>query len=246
VPSSLADPYLKTHRAKEHLDALKEGLRMYRESQPCSFGRADDLKNQLHIVNFKIKDIPDRLPLIVGDFAYCLRSSLDQVVWALAKEKGNYPRNTQFPIFSERTPETESRLTAYTRGVPTLAIREIELLQPYNGQDAAAIKSTVLYQLNRLNIIDKHHRIPTDAVAVDLRFPDFPKRFLPLARFDHEREMAIVPLDLKRYMRLDPIVEVHVFFGDSHRGLRCDFDRLEEIYEFVTNSVIPRFARFFK
>jgi hypothetical protein len=55
----------------------------------------------------------------------------------------------------------------------------------------------------------------TDAVAADLNFPEFPKRFLPLARFDDEKAIATVPLHLKRYMRLDPIIGVHVFFGDS-------------------------------
>jgi len=245
MPSSLADSYLKTARAKEHLDDLRDRLRLFREEAPCSFTREDDVKGQVHIIRLKIKDIPDKLPLIVGDFAYCLRSSLDQLVWALAKRVGNYPRGTQFPIFAERTVENEKKFASYTKGVPALARREIELLQPYRSQNDLTIKDTVLYQLNRLNIVDKHHRIPTDATAVDFNFPDFPRKYLFLARFDPEKEMAIVPLRFKRYMRIDPTVAVNVFFGDLHEGLRLDFQRLEQIYEFVANSVIPRFARFF-
>lgn len=107
MPSSLADPYLKTARAKEHLDDLRERLRVFRENHPCSVTREDDLRNQLHIVRFRLKDVPEKIPLIVGDFAYCLRSSLDQLVWALAKRVGNYPRGTQFPIFAEQTERNE-------------------------------------------------------------------------------------------------------------------------------------------
>jgi hypothetical protein len=37
-----------------------------------------------------------------------------------------------------------------------------------------------------------------------------------------------------------------VVFGDMYWGVACDFNAIEGMYEFVTNSVIPRFAGFFK
>jgi hypothetical protein len=204
--------------------------------------REDDLEHGRHIVRFKVRDIADKIPLIVGDFLYCLRSSLDQLVWQLAKAGGvAYPEGTQFPIFHCRN---EKRFDAYTFGVPAGAVGIIDSLQPYHGGTDRAIKSHLLWRLNALCNIDKHRRVPVNATVVDFNFPDFPHELLHLAVFDHDAEMVSVPLPLKRYMALDPAMPVNVVFGDSHEGIRCAFDGLEAIYEFVTYSVIPRFARF--
>jgi hypothetical protein len=243
MATNLADPYLKTARAKEHLEDLRERLRSFREADPCSFRREDDLERQLHIITIKIKQIPDKLPLVVGDFLYCVRSALDQLVWALAKNPGSYPKGTQFPIFE--TDYRRDKFLQYTAGIHPDAFAIIEDLQPYKGRDQAEVKSHLLYRLNLLCNIDKHRRIPTDATALDFNFPHFPRKFLPSVSFDHDAQMVIAPLRLKQYMALDPTGAIEVFFGDSFEGVRCNFDGLEQIHNFVTNVVIPRFARFF-
>jgi hypothetical protein len=135
MAGTLTDPYVKTVRAKEHLDELREKLKVFRESNPGSIRREEDAKNGLYVLRFEIKDIPDRIPLIVGDFLYCLRCALDQLVWALAKRVGTYPHGTQFPIFKVANPK---RFSEYTSGVPTEAVSIIESLQPYNAGNAEA------------------------------------------------------------------------------------------------------------
>jgi len=242
MPSSLTDPYLKTARAKEHLDDLRERLRKFREDEPISFKRDDDLVKQKHNIRIKIKSVPDKITLIAGDFLYCLRSSLDQLVWALAKEIGKYPNGTQFPIFEQRDP---ARFIRYTLGVPPGALIFIESYQPYNAQTPALIKEHLLWQLNKLCNIDKHRRIPTDATIIDFNFPDFPKKFIPVAKFDPDAEIITVPLELKDYMKLNPMANLNVTFGDSYEGIRCDLERFEQMYEFVANKLIPGFATFF-
>jgi hypothetical protein len=67
-----------------------------------------------------------------------------------------------------------------------------------------------------------------------------------LIEFDDNAEMRI-PLSCKAQMALDPrLPEFKVLFGDFYWKIECDFVGIELIYEFVTNSVIPRFTRFFK
>jgi hypothetical protein len=242
MPSTLSDPYLKTVRAKEHLDELRERLKTFRESNPGSVSREEDVKNGLYVLRFEIKDIPDKTPLIVGDFVYCLRCALDQLVWALAKEVGTYPHGTQFPIFKVANPK---RFSEYILGVPADANAIIESLQPYHARDAEAIASHYLQQLSLLCNIDKHRRIPVESTVICFRFPDVPRGLIPHIRFDREAKVVIVPLALKDYMALDPVAPIDITFGDSYEGIRCNFSRLEEIYEFVANSVIPRFSRFF-
>src|SRR5579859_3666483 len=154
-----------------------------------------------------------------------------------------YPKKTQFPIFDH---VDAGKFKGCTSGVPAQAVSIIESLQPYHRRDAAAIKSDPLWRLNKLCNIDKHRRIPTDAVASDYSFPDFPRQFVSLIEFDNDAGVISIPLSLKSKMTLDPTAAVHVFFGDSYEGVRCNFTDLESIYDFVTVGVIPRFTGFFK
>jgi hypothetical protein len=56
--------------------------------------------------------------------------------------------------------------------------------------------------------------------------------------------MVSVPAHLKGYMTLHPETPMDVVFGDVAKGLACNIVAIERIYNFVTNDVIPRFARF--
>ena len=64
--------------------------------------------------------------------------------------------------------------------------------------------------------------------------------------FDHEKHMISMPIELKEKLLVDPAVTLKIIFGDPASGLDCDFDGIEQIYKFVTENVLPRFARFFK
>jgi len=107
------------------------------------------------------------------------------------------------------------------------------------------MKEHLLWQLNRLCNIDKHRRIPTDATIIDFNFPDFPRKFISLAKFDPDAEIISVPLGLKDCMKINPMANLNVTFGDSHEGIRCDLARLEQMHEFVAQKLIPQFASFF-
>lgn len=241
VPITLADPYLKTSRAKEHLDALREELRVFYESKPYQFFTNCDLANRRYRIRCELEDTPDHIPLILGDVFYCLRSSLDQLAWCLAKLTVSYPRGTQFPILGERD---DGRFTRQTTGVPAEAAAIIESLQPYNGRDAAAIRSHLLWRLNLMSNIDKHRRIPVHSSNVQFMFPEAIAR---VAEFENGDVMSI-PLNKvppKTKMPTEPDVSFHVIFGDSFEGIECDVETVQQIYDFVANNVIPRFARFF-
>src|ERR1039458_6707399 len=98
VPPSLVDPYLKTERAKEHLDSLRNELDAFRKSKPYSITFEDDVEHDRYRMRLKVSDTPFRIPLIAGDLFYCLRSALDQLVFSLAQLTTRDPKGTQFPI----------------------------------------------------------------------------------------------------------------------------------------------------
>jgi len=239
---NLSDPYLKTIRAKVHLDDLRNQLEIFYKSKPYALvPLEDDIENQRYRVRVQIENVPDHIPLIVGDLLYCLRSALDQLVWSLASLRIDYPKHTQFPIFKALNP---GKFGEFTNGVPAKAVKIIDSFQPYHGSDDAAIQRHLLWRLHLLCIIDKHRRIP---VHSDEIFFVLPKPLQPFLRFDNTDEMGelSIPLALKRQMTLNPDVSFKVSFGDAIVGIECDLAGIESIYKFVANDVIPRFAPFF-
>lgn len=121
----------------------------------------------------------------------------------------------------------------------------IESYQPYHSQSPILMKQHLLWQLNKLCNIDKHRRIPTDATIIDFNFPNFPRQHIGGAKFDPDTETVTVPLELKDYMKINPMANLNVTFGDSHEGIRCDHARFVQMYEYVAHKVIPGFAIFF-
>src|ERR1019366_8875537 len=102
--AGMVNPYLKLRWAEKHLNALQVLIAAFNngldQSKPCTFTREDDLENQRHILRVKLLDVPDPIPLTVGDAFYNMRACLDQLIWSLANRPGQ-PfglEGTQFPI----------------------------------------------------------------------------------------------------------------------------------------------------
>src|SRR6266446_2141576 len=91
--ATMADAFLKAGRAKKHLEDLRKELALFLEAEPkpYSFVGQDDLEHQRYQIWVEFKDIPDDIWLITGELFYCLRSSLDQLVWSLASLSLAYP-----------------------------------------------------------------------------------------------------------------------------------------------------------
>ena len=239
---TLSDAYLKTTRAKEHIDDLLKELATFHESKPYEFQEKLDFKSQRYRIRIRVKDPPERLSLIAGDVFYCLRASLDYLVWALASvNTSSYAEHTQFPILERMD---VPRFEKQTKGIPAEAATIIESLQPYRAGDTEAIHRHLLWRLNKLCNIDKHRRIPVHGLTVDFRLPHSIAPFVML----EEDGMMSFPLQLKQEVKIgcDPSKAFKVVFGDSHEAIECDKDGIKQIYEFVAENVIPRFARFFE
>ena len=247
MATGLVSPYLKTTRAEEHLGHLRQAIYDFCQTNPCSLIGEEDVKNGLYRVSVKSTDPPERISLIAGDLFYCLRSALDQLVWSLAKLSLPYPEHTQFPIFDRLNKETKRRFSQYTEGVPTAAVRIVDELQPHYRSDRAAIESHLLWQLNFLCNLDKHTRIPVWGMVSDF-YNVAPSALMPFVTFKNTDEMSemVVPLERKDQVNLNPRATVTVMFGDYSKGIAYDAIAIGRIYGFVTNDVLPRFARFFQ
>ncbi len=241
---SLGDPYLKTTRAKTHLDDLGRQIKSFLDSHPVKVFRRDEVRKGLYTIRFKINPLPDDLALILGDLLYCLRSALDQTVWALAKAKMGvgYPEGPQFPIINKLNAQSKKTFARYTAGVPARAVGIIKSLQPYQRANS---EEHLLARLNKLCNIDKHRRIPVHGQELIFHFPSAPRSLVKVMKLDSSSQLVSVPLEFKDQMTFEPEVSFTIVFGDLTDGISCDFQGVKNIYEYVANSVIPQFARFF-
>ena len=61
----------KTLRAKHHLDELNREIEAFVNSKPYTVSKEDDLRQNVHIVTIKFHDVPYKIGVMTGDFAYC-------------------------------------------------------------------------------------------------------------------------------------------------------------------------------
>lgn len=208
--ASLDDPLSKLGRAVTHYLDLRElhgGTdRKFRtitaERVPNSF--------EFHFRVGEVEPIDPIWNLIVGDAYHNLRSALDQLVYQLHIRhfKGNIPvdaeRDSMFPV-ARTKPQPLNPLTT-RKSICRLSYRDkkaIEFLQWYRGWGTSYPPDRniwqlrrAIYDIDRLDIIDKHRRIHVSTSCVQAvmhpRFESF-HGFHGVPRFGQElRSGAVV------------------------------------------------------
>jgi hypothetical protein len=185
----------------------------------------------------------DLVYLLAGDFSHNLRSVLDHIVYAAiirSTKKAPDSPHVQWPVQTEVDGKNFDRIT---KGVPAEAARIIRSLQPYHEGSGEAYKQNALWQLHKLDIVDKHRRIAINEVAVDSFFPGLGPSS------DIQNEVTEFGFEIT-FPQNYPLVEMRyapnpkIRFGDADEGLFVDVERLGSIYDFVVKNVLPKFARF--
>jgi len=69
---------MKTRRAQEHLDAFEVELDKWLKLPPYTVTQKTDCEKVEEVWGVWMKQTPERLAMLLGDFVCCLRSSLDQ------------------------------------------------------------------------------------------------------------------------------------------------------------------------
>jgi len=239
---------MKTRRAKVHLDSLQLELDLWLV-KPYTISEHTDFDNVLHVFRIELAGMRDTIPMLVGDFVCCLRSSLDQLAWSLAhlpmpavrQFTDREERQIHFPIARYN----DSTYAALRDLFPSAVADIIDTLQPYLRGNA--YRDDPLWQLNELWTMDKHRAIPMNSNSLQVWFPitDW-MRFM--RHLDHGIEVKF-PLRLawlwQSKVDLKPRVSVEVLFGEHMGTFEISRRRLTEIYDFVRQDVISKFAGFF-
>jgi hypothetical protein len=154
-------------RALYHLESFKAERAAWREERPHRFWTEFDAASGKKVIWAQVlKPPPASLSLIAGDCIHNLRAALDNLAFelALAYTEGPLPPEVEgysaFPIFHKdiaEYPRSLKRFNDMTAGIDPIAVAEIKRLQPYNRGDW--FFRDRLWQLNQLEVIDKH-RLP--------------------------------------------------------------------------------------
>jgi hypothetical protein len=243
----MENSYAKLIWATNHLNTLHAAIAEF-SANPYGITREDDLENGSHILRLKLLDVPTHICLIAGDAVYNMRASLDQLVWSLANLSG-IPKRTAFPIVDGPV-LTRDKLRSSKRsllGVPKEAVCEIEFLQPYHR--GASYKTHPLWRLDEMCNLDKHRRIPANGSATVLRFPNVTREEFAtrVVAVDTTDDGFIVSTSLALKHKLDDYYPdaFAVMFGGDESGISEQIRGLAQICKFISESVFPRFTRFF-
>ena len=160
--AGLAYVEAKLKRGKAHLQRLAGEISAYLGSDCVTRTEYDDIEGGSYVFRFEYRQHPIIIPLLVGEFAHSLRTSLDNLTWQLALLNESSPsRDTAFPIHHDREKGSEQRFRRVTWDLPCEAIHVIKSLQPYN-RGGRTFSTHPLWRLNKLSNIDKHITIPVN------------------------------------------------------------------------------------
>jgi hypothetical protein len=233
---------LKAERAFEHLQELNRELELFRNNEPIKVSTLRRPEIGRRFIRVDTKDIGDRAYLLVGDYVHNLRSVLDYIVWSLVtlaiqRVPGN---KIQWPVLRRAN---LAKFQEQTDGLSPAAAAVIESFQPYHAGAGDAYKTHPLWQLHKLDIVDKHRRVAINESIVEAYFPTLSKQSeFTRASGDNFFEIGF-PID-------SPVVPMHyhptpiIHFGAAEEDLFVTPKRLNELYDFVANEVLPRFDSF--
>jgi hypothetical protein len=152
--------WIKIDRANKHLNDLIEAMKVFQHRYTHEFVPDEESEPAIKIYRVRIlEDIPAKFSGYIGDVIHNLRSALDCLAVALIKRADptvgeDILRETYFPIAWDEPGLSRDRPTKFFSRVGAPAEKLIRRVQPYRGG-----KGQILWQLDNLDIADKHRRI---------------------------------------------------------------------------------------
>lgn len=145
---------VKIIRATERHRNLEQQARAFLDSNPYRVATRTDVATRRLIYFLEsVRDVPVEISSLAGDVLQNLRSSLDHLAFELfmlgTQGKAGDGKHVSFPIFDDATAYF-NHAPGKMKGMLGDAIAAIDGTQPYQGGN------NVLWQIHRLNNIDKH------------------------------------------------------------------------------------------
>lgn len=181
----LADYERKRGRAKHHADVLADLVKRATDREPQRVKGELQLHTGQHKFDIPRERIDPDVAVVVGDWAYNTRASLDYLITALVRSTGNEEHTTsQFPIYTPgpRRPwetidqwwDTAREVKQDLKDTPPSTKAALKPLQPFYGIPVTDWVRHPLNVLTQLNNRDKHRRLNllAERASIDWEYAD--------------------------------------------------------------------------
>ncbi len=174
----------KRQRAMLHFEALRESVEAFAARDRDSAQGAFDMEARQYVFEVPLERDPPDWALILGDYAYNARGSLDYLITALIRSSGgDEHRTSEFPIYGidrvgwadiDQWWETDpdGRIKRQLRGTPDGTKTALKQLQPFFGVPRVNPMQHPLFLLRELSNRDKHRRLNLLVRRASLKFVD--------------------------------------------------------------------------
>ena len=214
----MVDP-LKSARAvltnaKGHSENFRIESKRYLNNDP--FARVAELDSRTGETVHKLKlarPIPSQLETLASDAVYNLRSTLDQIGYAVSIAAGGRGKSTYFP-FGDTPSEVKSRGTTSSKEIPHQIFTLMESFQPHLGGN------DLLWSLNKIGNTDKHRFLVPTVIATEVQSLDVistagPFRMPANLVWDSEKnEMELARTMANTKFQFDVNFSIFISFGE--------------------------------
>jgi hypothetical protein len=256
-PHPLHSTRLKIKRAEAHLKTIESYVPKYEALNPYGIAYQLNADKTFHEGRLQAR-IPPFLDfgILAGEFAYQLRSALDNLIYALSSP--NFPGKFGNPI---REKAERSAFFAICRtkndsavrgGIAYVAddIREqvfdtIDKHQPYKAGNRAPYH--LISALDEINIRDKHRVLNAVTGSITISTDNLPEgvQVFKGGSAGHDEVVVRLPANLDPERDFNPRLSFNIILpvGRPAGGMRIE--TLRVMYEHIRDKVIPDFVGFF-
>ncbi len=251
----LESPIWKIHQAERHIEAINQYVHLWESLEPNGMRRHLNADNTFYEYTL-VAIYPPLIDfgIAIGEFAYQLRSALDQIVYAMSlfptNLRGNAlesaERSTSFPIMRSRDDDRIWSLLQYVpENIRGRAWEAINLVQPY--QRGSTAEQDPLALLDQMNIRDKHRILApaTSGFTIDQMNID-PRIQTMQGSVKNGDIVARVPADLDPEADFDRRITRVITIPITRPTGGIQLARIAEIYACVAFDVLPRFFDLFE
>ena len=255
-PHPLEGVRLKIKWAEKHMDAIDSFIPKYEELHPVGIRYILDEASGYYEGRLVAKHPPFLdFGLEVGEFAYQLRSALDNIVFALSLpglpgEFGSSEREAaeRVPFFAIRQTENESAIRQNIRFVDE-SIREavytaIEKHQPY--QRGEQVESHPLSVLDEINLRDKHRIVNAAAGNITVSTEGLTEGIEVVGGRANTGDVIVrVPASLDPQEAFHPRLSFQVILQVGRPAGGVEVASLRGIHQYVQDELMLDFIGFF-
>jgi hypothetical protein len=188
------DALLKLARAGEHIAAVTDMADAWLQTDDFKIEHVQGAGGRTEARVRLIWPPPPEIAVIAGEAVHCLRSALDNAIYASALEAAGgaldekSERALEFPVLGTGSKDDFDKLAARKLiGVPEAVRQVVEEEQPYrwNAERPGAYRFHWIWTVHDLDRIDKHRRLAVTAAALRHPAVGVPEGVEPEVRFFH-------------------------------------------------------------